>query len=111
MRVHLLLPLLSALSLCALAPSQEPPAIELPPGIDFDDLPTEVRAQVEAAQARGAGQGPGSGVAAASQDPAKAAAALKAKQRLQAFKKLVFDRRPSSILKAWAQPRLHQRPL
>ena len=106
MRVHLLLPLLSALSLCALAPSQEPPAIELPPGIDFDDLPTEVRAQLEAAQARGAGQGPGSGAAAASQDPAKAAAALKAKQRLQAFKKLVFDRRPSSILKAWAQPEL-----
>ena len=48
----------------------------------------------------------------ANQDPvpaaqgADAAAAAKAGKRLQAFRKLVFDRRPSSVLKAWAGPEL-----
>ena len=40
------------------------------------------------------------------QDPAQAAAAAKANLRLQEFRKLIFDRRPSSILKAWASPEL-----
>ena len=40
------------------------------------------------------------------QDPAAKAAAALANKRLQAFKKLVFDRRPSSVLAAWAAPEL-----
>ena len=43
---------------------------------------------------------------AAAVDPVKAAAATKAALRFQAFKKVEFDRRPSSILKAWAAPEL-----
>lgn len=55
-----------------------------------------------------AGQDPAAAAAAAAvpQDPVEAAAAAKANLRLQAFRKLVFDRRPSSILKAWAAPEL-----
>lgn len=54
------------------------------------------------------GQNPAAAAAAAAQpqDPAQAAANAKLAKRLQAFKKLIFDRRPSSILKAWAQPEL-----
>jgi hypothetical protein len=42
----------------------------------------------------------------ANQDPAQPKADPKAAKRLAAFKKLVFDRRPSSMLKAWAAPEL-----
>ena len=83
-------------------PAQTPPAVELPPGVHIEDLPPEVQAQL-AAQAGGAQQG---GADAAAQDAADKAAEQKAQRRLQEFKKVVFDRRPSSILKAWAQPEL-----
>ncbi|MEC7724340.1 MAG: hypothetical protein VYD05_02420, partial [Planctomycetota bacterium] len=72
----------------------------------MNDLPPEARAQLMAAEAAIGDAGPGDAAAVGAQDPSKAAAEQKAKQRLQAFKKLVFDRRPSSVLKAWAQPEL-----
>lgn len=43
---------------------------------------------------------------AAPQDPAAAAAAASANQRVQKWKQLPWDRRPSSILQAWSLPEL-----
>ena len=61
------------------------------------------RIEMQAQGAQGPqGQQPAAGNNA--QDPKQAAEAAKLQKRLVAFKKLVFDRRPSSILKAWAQP-------
>lgn len=109
MRANLLLLSAGVLALGSVLPAQNPtPAIELPVGVDPADLPPEVRARLEEMRAK-AGQGPGGAAPAkptAAQDPAKAAEQQKLQKRLQAFKKLVFDRRPSSILKAWAQPEL-----
>lgn len=62
-------------------------------------LPPEIAAQLAA-------QGQDPAAAAVVQDPAQAAAQAAASQRLAAFKQLVFDRRPSSILKAWSSPEL-----
>ena len=106
MRVKLSYLCAGALLLGASLPAQSGATIELPPGVDLNDLPPEARAQLEQAQAAMDAQGQGGDAAAAKQDPAEAAAAQKAQQRFQEFKKLVFDRRPSSILKAWAQPEL-----
>src|SRR5262245_26233750 len=44
--------------------------------------------------------------AAAPQDPAAAAAAAAATAKLQKWKTLLYDRRPSTILQAWAAPEL-----
>ncbi|MGC6489283.1 MAG: hypothetical protein ACON4Z_16675, partial [Planctomycetota bacterium] len=82
-------------------PAQTPPAVEVPPGLHLEDLPPEVQAQLA-----GQGGAPAQGAEPGAQDAAKQAAEQKAQRRLQAFKKVVFDRRPSSILKAWAQPEL-----
>jgi len=106
MRANLLLLSAGVLALGSVLPAQTPtPVIELPAGLDPADLPPEVRARLEQMQGQGP-QGVQPAAANAAQDPAKAAAEQKAQKRLQAFKKLVFDRRPSSILKAWAQPEL-----
>ncbi|MFN3243878.1 MAG: hypothetical protein ACE37K_20395 [Planctomycetota bacterium] len=109
MRANLLLLSAGVLALGGVLPAQNPtPVIELPTGIDPADLPPEVRARLEQMQAQGAqgpqGQQPAAGNNA--QDQKQAAEAAKLQKRLVAFKKLVFDRRPSSILKAWAQPEL-----
>lgn len=65
-------------------------AIEIPA-----DVSPEMRAKLEAAQAE-LGQSP----------QGDDAAAQAAGKRLQEFKKLQFDRRPSAILAAWAAPEL-----
>ena len=68
----------------------------LPPG---PKAPSSIDGSVQ-----GLGQAPGQ-----DQDPAKDGASVDPAsdgKRLQAFKKIVFDRRPSSILKAWAAPEL-----
>ena len=44
--------------------------------------------------------------AAAPQDPAAAAAAAAATAKLQKWKTLLYDRRPSTMLQAWAAPEL-----
>ena len=107
MRVHLLLMFAAAFAVGALLPSQASPAIELPPGFDLNDLPPEIRAEFLAEMSRASRQqGPAAKDASNTGDPGKAAAKQREQKRLQAFKKLIFDRRPSSILKAWAQPEL-----
>ncbi|MFK7741776.1 MAG: hypothetical protein AB8H80_15765 [Planctomycetota bacterium] len=78
----------------------------LPPGVYLSDLPPEVQAALAAEQGGQGGQGPAAAGSGTPVDPAKQAADQKAQRRLQAFKKLFFDRRPSSILKAWSAPEL-----
>lgn len=98
-------PFAGALVLTSLLSAQSPVTIvpgTLPPGVVMEDLPPEVAAAMAKAAA---GQVP-AGAQDPAADPAKAAADQKAAKRLAAFKKLVFDRRPSSILKAWAAPEL-----
>ena len=73
--------------------SQE--SIELPPGFDLNDLPTEIRAEFLAEMGRASRQqDPAAKGASNRGDPGKAAAKQSEQKRLQAFKKLVFDRRP-----------------
>ena len=106
MRANLLLLSAGVLAFGSVLSAQTPSApipVRMTTGIDPDDLPPELRAKL--AQQ---GQAPGGQQAAGetAQDPQQAAAVQQAQKRLQAFKKLVFDRRPSTILKAWAEPEL-----
>ena len=96
MRTYLLPLFVSALSLNALPQAQSPsaPFRKISAARDSDELPPG--AQPAAAQ------DPESAAAKAAEDAAK----QKAQKRLQEFKKVVFDRRPSTVLKAWAAPEL-----
>jgi len=85
--------------LSAQTPAPPLPILTGQPSVKLQAMP--LSADVFEAQ----GQGPGAAPAAAPDGEDKAAAA-KAQKRVQAFRKLVFDRRPSSVLKAWAAPEL-----
>ena len=87
-----------ALALAGPLTAQTPVPMPVVPGrlIETAEAPPEVRARLEEMRARG-GQQPGGGGDAAAQT---------ANKRLQAFRKLQFDRRPSRILEAWAAPEL-----
>ena len=107
MRVYLISMFTAAVVAGASLPSQAVPALELPPGFDLNEVPPEMRAEFLAEMSKASRpQGPASKSSSKTGDPGQAAAAQREQKRLQAFKKLVFDRRPSSILKAWAQPEL-----
>ena len=69
--------------------------------IPLEQLPEGLRAKVQVAT-----QEPQAETSAEAKPAADDAAAKLAKKRLTMFKKLSFDRRPSSILKAWAEPEL-----
>ncbi len=98
MRTYLLPLFVAALSVSAQPLAQNSNGLTKPPAvsIDSDEAP-------QAAQDPKAANDPK-----AAQDPkaAEAAALQAAKTRLQEFKKLVFDRRPSTVLKAWSAPEL-----
>jgi len=95
-RFALVAPLFCSLGLHCLA--QAPPApVRLVPSVS--SVPAVPAQKVVALP-------PEPGTAAAPQDPAAAAATAAATAKLQKWKTLLYDRRPSTMLQAWAAPEL-----
>ncbi|MGK0517549.1 MAG: hypothetical protein ACJAUC_000230 [Planctomycetota bacterium] len=104
---HTLISLAGAIVLGNALSAQTPPPAPITLGApNLSDLLLPVGVGQGQVPGQGPEQGQNPATPAVALDPVKAAAAAKAAMRMQAFKKLVFDRRPSSILKAWAAPEL-----
>jgi hypothetical protein len=103
--------LLSSSPLSAQQPVPARPAIVLPAPTGAATSVTLIRGAPvvgkQAIEALGATTGePATLVSSTPQDPAAAAAAASANLRVQKWKQLQWDRRPSSILQAWSLPEL-----